>query len=304
MDRDLRLCRGVGWTRVHPRGHFWRNLGTMANQTILVTGASSGFGRCLVEAALVGGHNVVATARKPETLAGLVAEYPTSCIACELDITKPTDCAEAIATGAARFGAIDILVNNAGYGLVGALEEVSEDQLRRNFETNLFGTVNMMRAVLPGMRARRRGTIINITAIAGICNEMGFAVYGGAKFAVEGVSEAVASEVRPLGIRVMIVEPGPFRTDFIGRSMESAETKISDYDGTSGKFATILAQINGRQKGDPAKAANVILLAALSDQPPSRLVLGKYAIDKLRRKLVSVEKDLAAWEELGAATDF
>jgi len=133
---------------------------------------------------------------------------------------------------------------------------------------------------------------------------MGFAVYGGAKFAVEGVSEAVASEVRPLGIRVMIVEPGPFRTDFIGRSMESAETKISDYDGTSGKFATILAQINGRQKGDPAKAANVILLAALSDQPPSRLVLGKYAIDKLRRKLVSVEKDLAAWEELGAATDF
>lgn len=273
-------------------------------RTVLVTGASSGFGKCIVEAALAAGHRVMATARRPEGLEGVVQANEERCATFALDITDKEACNAAVAACTERFGGVDVLVNNAGFGVVGALEEIGEDQMRRNVETNLFGTINMMRAVLPGMRGRRAGTIVNITAIAGFCNEMGFSIYGGAKFAVEGVSEAVAGEVRPLGIRVMIVEPGPFRTEFIGRSMEKAQGRIEDYDATSGKFATMLAQINGRQKGDPAKAANVILRAALSDQPPMRLVLGKYAIDKVRRKLVSVEKDLAAWEELGAATDF
>jgi NAD(P)-dependent dehydrogenase (short-subunit alcohol dehydrogenase family) len=275
-----------------------------SSKTLLITGASTGFGRALAAAALAGGHRVCATARKPESLAELAAEYPQSCIVHELDITKSQHCIDAVAATISAWGRLDILINNAGYGLVGALEEFTDEQIRRNVETNFFGTINMIRAALPHMRREKSGVVVTITAIAGFCNEAGFSIYGGSKFGIEGVCEALAGEVRPLGIKVMIVEPGPFRTDFIGRSLEKVQTKIADYDATSGKFATLLGQINGRQKGDPTKAAHAILAAAQDENPPLRLVLGRYAIDKVRKKLSTVEKDVAAWETLGAATDF
>lgn len=272
-------------------------------RTWLITGCSSGFGLALARTALAAGQRVVATARNLEPLKDLLDQYDQTCLLLPLDITQRAHCVEAVRATVDRFGSLDVLVNNAGRGLVGALEEISDAQLRANMETNFFGPINMMQAALPQMRSQRCGFIINMGAIAGFYNEMGFSIYGGAKFGIEGVSEALAAEVRPLGIKVMLVVPGPFRTNFISHSMDAASAKISDYEATTGKFAGMLASISGRQKGDPIKAAQAILKAVESDSPPTRLVLGKYAIDKVRKKLAGVEKDLAAWEAVGAATD-
>lgn len=192
----------------------------------LITGSSSGFGRALAEAVLKHGVSeapakqvrLVATARKPEQLNDLVNQYPETVKAVRLDITNKTAVKAAVDATLEAFGRIDVLVNNAGYGLIGALEEVSDEQIWRNFDTNLFGAINMIRAVLPIMRQQKSGHIVNMSAIAGFSNEVGFSIYGGAKFALEGVSEALHGELAPLGIKVTIVEPGPFRTDFIGRS--------------------------------------------------------------------------------------
>jgi NAD(P)-dependent dehydrogenase (short-subunit alcohol dehydrogenase family) len=270
----------------------------------LITGSSTGFGHSLAEAVLNHGDRVLATARKPEQLDDLVSQYPDTVKAIRLDVTQPQNVREAIDAALKEFGQIDVLVSNAGYGLIGALEEVSDEQIRRNFDTNLFGAINMMRAVLPIMRQQQSGHIINMSAIAGFSNELGFSIYGGAKFALEGVSEAVYGEVRPLGIKVTIVEPGPFRTDFIGRSLDRAETSMEAYQPTVGKFLQFLDKIEGNQPGDPDKAAQVLIQIVNTENPPLRLVLGQYAYKKFRQKIESLTQELNEWEAIAANTDF
>ena len=224
----------------------------------LITGSSTGFGRTLAEAVLNQGDRLIATARKPEQLEDLIAQYPQAAIALRLDVTDKDEIKTMLEKAIAKFGRIDVLVNNAGYGLIGALEEVSDAQIQRNFDTNLFGAIDLIRAVLPVMREQKSGHVINMSAIAGFTNELGFSIYGGAKFALEGVSEALQGEVAPLGIQVTIVEPGPFRTDFIGRSLDRVQDQMEAYQGTVGKFLNFLNNIEGKQPGDPQKAAEAI----------------------------------------------
>ena len=270
----------------------------------LITGCSSGLGRALAERVLAQGHRLIATARHPETLAELVAADPDRCRAIALDVADAPQVAPVITRAAEAFGRLDVVVNNAGYGLVGAVEEYDDEQIARNFETNFFGALRVIRAALPIMRAQRRGHFVNLSAAAVIANYPGFSIYGATKWALEGVSESLAAEVRPLGLKVTIVQPGPFRTDFISRSLEHATGRIPDYDQSSGKFQRFLATMSGRQPGDPIKAADAIIAAVASENPPLRLVLGQYAIDKARRKLGSAARELDATSAAGLGTDF
>ncbi len=270
----------------------------------LITGCSSGLGLALALAALERGDHVVATARKPEALAGLAAGFPNTCRTLTLDVTDADQVKAVVAAAVETFGGLDVVVNNAGYGLVGAFEELGEEQIERNFDTNFFGALSVIRAVLPVLRAQGSGHIVNISAAAVISNYAGFSIYGATKWALEGVSESLAAELKPLGIKVTVVQPGPFRTDFISRSLERGEKPDSAYDRTSGKFISFLDSMSGRQPGDPAKAAAAILAAVDSATPPLRLVLGKYANDKVRRKLVDMAREQAAWEPVGLPTDF
>lgn len=269
-----------------------------------ITGCSSGFGRALAEHLLITGHKVFATARQPEALDLLQAQYPETCQVAALDVTDNSQIQQSLESALNAFGRIDVLVNNAGYGLIGALEEFDDQQMRANFETNFFGAINLIRAALPTFRAQQSGHIVNISAAAVISNYAGFSIYGASKWALEGATEALAAELKPLGIKVTMVQPGPFRTEFIARSLESAQSRITDYEKTSGKFAAYLKMVDGKQPGDPAKAAAAIVAAVESEAPPLRLVLGKYATDKVRKKLTATERELAAWEQVGAPTDF
>ncbi|WP_415910930.1 SDR family NAD(P)-dependent oxidoreductase [Oleiharenicola sp. Vm1] len=211
----------------------------------LITGSSSGLGRALAEAALQAGHEVVATARNPAALEPLARSE--RCQVAALDVTDPASVRAALA----QAGAVDVLVNNAGCGLVGALEECAESEIRSVFETNFFGPLALIRALLPALRARRRGHLINVSAAAAIANYPGFGAYGAAKAALEAASESLRQELRPLGIHVTIVEPGPFRTDFVRRNVAPATARIDDYDGTAGNFARLIRATDGRQPGDP-----------------------------------------------------
>ena len=269
-----------------------------ASKTWFITGCSSGFGRAIAESAIDAGHQVIATARDVRSIADL--EREGVCRVAALDVTDAANVREVL-TEAGQF---DVLVNNAGYGLIGAVEECSDEQIRGSMETNFFGPLNVIRAALPMLRAQRSGHIINISAAAAISNYAGFGIYGGAKAALELMSESLRLELAPLGIQVTLVQPGPFRTDFIARSLEKAAQHIADYDATSGRFARLLDSMSGKQPGDPAKAAKAILAIAESDAPPLRLVLGKYANDKSRRRGADLEKERAAWEHVGLATEF
>ena len=270
----------------------------------LITGCSSGLGLALATAVLARGDRVIATARDPGALADLAARYPATCRALALDVTDSAQVTAVVAEGAAAFGRLDVVVNNAGYGLVGALEELGAQQIARNFSVNLFGALDVIRAALPFLRAQGSGHLVNISAAAAIANYPGFSMYGATKRALEGVSESLAAELKPLGINVTIVQPGPFRTAFVSRSLERAEQHIAAYDRTSGKFLRLLETMHGRQPGDPAKAAEAIIAAVASDTPPLRLVLGKYAHDKTRRTVADAEKERAAWEHVGLPTEF
>ncbi len=270
----------------------------------LITGCSSGFGAALAAAVLARGERVVATARNADALCEFAAQFPDSCRALALDVTDASQVKRVVAQAVEEFGRLDVVVNNAGYGLVGAFEELGTEQIVRNFDTNFFGALEVIRAALPILRAQGSGHIVNISAAAVISNYAGFSIYGATKWALEGVSESLAAELKPLGIKVTMVQPGPFRTDFIARSLERAESHIADYDRTSGKFARLLETMSGKQPGDPAKAAEAIIAAVESDTPPLRLILGKYANDKTRRKLADAERERAAWESVGAPTDF
>ena len=270
----------------------------------LITGCSSGFGAALAAAVLARGQRVVATARNTDALAELSTQFPDTCRAIVLDVTDAAQVKTVVAQATEAFGRLDVIVNNAGYGLVGAFEELSAEQITRNFDTNFFGATEVIRAALPVLRAQGSGHIVNISAAAVISNYAGFSIYGAAKWALEGLSESLAAELRPLGIKVTIVQPGPFRTDFIARSLERAGTHIADYDRTSGKFSRFLETMADKQPGDPARAAEAIIAAVESETPPLRLVLGKYANDKTRKKFADAERERAAWEHVGLATDF
>ncbi|MFO1461100.1 MAG: SDR family NAD(P)-dependent oxidoreductase [Verrucomicrobiota bacterium] len=270
----------------------------------LITGGSSGFGRSLVLAALAAGDPVVATARNPDSLAGLEAASAGAMRILTLDVTRPDQVRSVVSEAAASWGRLDVVVNNAGYGLVGALEEYGDDQIERNLSTNLLGPVNLIRAVLPTLRAQRSGHIINLSAAAAISNYPGFSIYGGAKAALESITESLRLELAPLGIRVTLVEPGPFRTEFIARSLDRGASRISDYDGSSGRFLGFLQKVDGKQPGDPDRAAAAMVRMVHGDRVPLRLVLGKYAIDKTRKMLAAREAELKEWEAIGTATDF
>ena len=270
-----------------------------------ITGASTGFGRSLTVQALDSGAQVVATARKPEALEDLTAEYPDTLRVFALDVTDGAQVKAAVASALEAFGGrLDVVVNNAGYGLMGALEECDEAQIQRNLATNFLGPLAVMRAVLPTLRAQRSGHIVNMSAVAAFSNHPGFSIYGGAKAALDAASDALRDEVKPLGIKITSVIPGPFRTDFIGRSMEDATQHIADYDPTSGKFAAYLHKIDGSQPGDPDAAARAIVQMVADGKAPTRLFLGKYALDTARRKMTAIERELTEWEAVSLATEF
>ncbi len=277
---------------------------TPSSRVWLITGCSRGLGRALASHVLSRGHRVIATARDPAALEELTAQHPDTCRALALDVTEPLQVKAAVAAAVNAFGRLDVVVNNAGFGLVGAYEELGEEQIARNFSTNFFGALEVIRAALPVLRAQGSGHFVNISAAAVIANYAGFSIYGATKWALEGVSESLAAELKPLGIKVTIVQPGPFRTGFIGESLERGGSHISDYDRTSGKFLRWLETMEGKQPGDPDKAAAAILAAGESDAPPLRLVLGKYANDKVRKRLADGDKERIAWEPVAQPTDF
>ena len=272
-------------------------------KTLLITGASTGFGRSIAKESLARGHRVVLAVRSPESVADLIEGHAGQAAAIQFDLTNPDDPAKAVAETISRYGQLDVLVNNAGYGLLAALEETTDEQIQRNLETNFTGPLRLIRAALPEMRDRKSGRIVNISAIAAYANHAGFSVYGGAKAALDAASEAIAEEVAPHGIKFTLVVPGPFRTDFISRSLENS-TGLPEYAGTVGKFASILQKINGRQPGDPAKAAKVICDVIASEDPPMRLTIGAYACDRFGKKLASLRGELDRWQSTGLPTDF
>jgi len=267
-----------------------------------ITGCSSGFGRAIVEAVLAAGERVVATARNPAGIADL--ERAGSCVVMTLDVTDAAAIARVLNDAARVFGRLDVVVNNAGYGLLGAIEECSDEQIRRNVETNFFGPLNVIRAALPIMRAQQRGHIVNISAAAAIANYAGFGMYGGAKAALELVSESLRAETHAFGINVTLVEPGPFRTGFIASGLETASAPIEAYDGTVRRFGRLLASIDGKQPGDPARAAAAIVAMVRNGEAPMRFPLGKYAVKKLRDKAAALVREADKWEALAAGTDF
>jgi NAD(P)-dependent dehydrogenase (short-subunit alcohol dehydrogenase family) len=273
-------------------------------KTFFITGASSGFGRALADAALADGHRVVGTLRNQVALETFNALHAERAIGKLLDVTEATAIERVVAEVEAQVGPIDVLVNNAGYGHEGILEESTLDELRQQFEVNVFGAVAMIQAVLPYMRQRRRGHIINVTSMGGIITMPGLSLYHGSKFALEGISESLAKEVKGLGIAVTAVEPGAFRTDWAGRSMVRAERTIADYDTVFDPIRERRRNINGNQPGDPAKAAQAMLKLVASDNPPMHLPLGNDAVQMIRDKLVSIESEIAAWEAISRGTDF
>ena len=273
-------------------------------KTWLITGCSSGFGKVLAEAVLARGDRLVATARDTEILRGLVDRYPGMARAAVLDVTQAGSAAAAVALAEEAFGGLDILVNNAGFGLVGAIEEAAPNEYRPMFETNVFGLIETTRAALPALRKRTGARIVNFSSGAGIASAAGYGYYNATKFAVEGLSEALAQELAPLGLAVIIVEPGPFRTEFLGRSISTAKTEIDAYAETSGKLRHYRDTNNGRQAGDPDKAVAVILKAVDAATPPLHLPLGPVAHAIAEKKLASFRMDLDAWRDVAIATDF
>jgi NAD(P)-dependent dehydrogenase (short-subunit alcohol dehydrogenase family) len=274
------------------------------SRTWLITGASTGFGRILAEELLKSGNRVVATARKVEQVADLEAQYPETAKALPLDVTDVAQIATTTQAAIAHFGGIDVLVNNAGFGVTGAVEEVAEGEYGPVFATNVFGLVNVTKALLPHLRERKAGHILNISSIGGLLGLPGWGYYNATKFAVEGLSEALAVEVAPLGIHVTIVEPGPFRTDFLGRSGVVAKQRIADYNETAGKTRAYRDDQTGKQPGDPVRAVHAMMQVVDSPNPPLHLLLGSNALERFRGKLDRWQKEIAAWESVTVGTDF
>lgn len=268
----------------------------------LITGANSGFGSAMVQAAVAGGDVVVAATRRPSSMDAMVTAHPDQVDAVALDVTDMARIDEVVADAVARHGRIDVLVNNAGRTHVGALEETSDAELRSLFEVHVFGPAALTRSVLPHMRARRSGAIVQISSMGGRVSAPGFAAYSATKFALEGMSEALAAEAGPLGITVLVVEPGSFRTGLFGAG--SSSDQLADYADTVGATRTMIQTSNGTQPGDPAKAAAAILAALNAERTPLHLPLGADAVDAVLNHLDTVQDEVTTWTDVTRNTGF
>jgi NAD(P)-dependent dehydrogenase (short-subunit alcohol dehydrogenase family) len=275
----------------------------MTAKTWFITGASSGFGRAFAEHAVARGHNVVATARQIAALQDIAAAAPDRVLALALDVTQGPEAQAAIDAAIGRFGRIDVLINNAGYGVVGAFEETSESELRAIMETNFFGAMNVTRAALPILRAQKSGAIVNISSLGGQLSFAGFSAYSATKFAIEGISEALAQEMAPFGVKVLIVEPGQFRTNLASASMRHMPV-IDAYRDIVGGTREFAHTMHGTQDGDPRKAGAAIETALDAPNTPLRLQLGADAVDAVKAHSETLLRDLAAWEGLARNTAF
>ncbi|MGF1938048.1 MAG: oxidoreductase [Nostoc sp. ChiQUE02] len=269
-----------------------------------ITGTSSGLGRALAETVLERGETVVLTARNPQQIEDLAASFPDRTLALQLDVTKPEEVREAVKQAIANFGRIDVLVNNAGCKVGGVVEEISDEEVRYQFETNFFGVVETLRAVLPHMRKQRSGHILNISSTACFMAEPTGGFYGSSKLALEGISGSLAFEVAPFGIKVTAVEPGSFKTDFIKRSFVANDSQIDDYKELVNKSRQDMLDDHGKQPGDPKKAALAMIQVVDSDNPPQRLALGADAVEIIDYALEFMKGDLDAWREVSVNTAF
>ena len=277
---------------------------TQSGKIFLITGVTSGLGRAFAEGALAAGHRVVGTARSRAAAADFEAVAPGRAHAVLLDVTDFDAIPAAVAQAERDVGPIDVLVNNAGYGHEGVLEESPLADLQRQFDANVYGAVAMIKAVLPGMRARRSGHIVNVTSMGGFITMPGITYYCGSKFALEGISEALAKEVKALGVRVTALAPGQFRTDWAGRSMVRTPRSLPDYDGVMDPIRAARQAKSGNQPGDPARAAQALLRLVAAEDPPVRLYLGADALTLVRDKLEAMTAEIAAWEDVSRSTDF
>ncbi|MFL9884065.1 oxidoreductase [Paraburkholderia agricolaris] len=274
-----------------------------SGKTLLITGVSSGFGRALAGEALAAGHKVVGTVRSAQAKHDFEALSANAAFGRVLDVTDFDAVGGIVAEIEATVGPVDVLVNNAGYGHEGIMEESPLSEMRRQFDVNVFGAVAMMKAVLPFMRERRRGHILNITSMGGYITMPGITYYCGSKFALEGISEALGKEVKPFGIAVTAVAPGSFRTDWAGRSMTRTARSIADYDAIFDPIRTAREEKSGKQLGDPQKAARAMLAAIAVDCPPTHLLLGSDALGLVRGKLSALENEIRDWESVTVSTD-
>ena len=267
------------------------------SKVYFITGCSTGFGRNLAMEALQQGNQVAVTARNTDDVQDIVTQFPDKAVAIKLDVTNAQEVAAAVKQAQEKFGRIDVLVNNAGIGYFGAIEESEEVEYRRMFEINFFGLAAVTNAVLPFMRAQRSGHIVNISSIGGMVAFPGVGFYNATKFAVTGYSESLAKELAPLGIKVTVVAPSGFRTDWAGRSANNTKTVIADYAATAHTNQNTIRGYSGNQPGDPARAAKAIIKAVESDTPPVRLLLGNGALKGARNKIAEMQQDIDTWEE-------
>jgi NAD(P)-dependent dehydrogenase (short-subunit alcohol dehydrogenase family) len=272
-------------------------------QVWFITGASTGFGKSLALAVLARHGRVVATARNPAKIDAAIANSDRA-VCLPLDVTDTAQCESAIEGAVAAYGRIDVLVNNAGFGLMGAVEEVSDAEARAVFDANVFGLLKVLRAGLPVMRKAKSGHVVNIGSVGGLLARAGTGIYAATKFALEGISEGLYHELKPLGIKVTVVEPGPFRTDFAGRSLNTAAAEIDDYAQTAGAWRTELRGKHGTQQGDPDKAADAIIDVINDAEPPLHFVLGGPAIERAEEKLHNILGEIDRWRAISTATDF
>ena len=270
----------------------------------LITGCSTGFGRALAQEVLAKGYNAAVAARNTDDVKDIINAYPDTALAVRLDVTVSAEIAAAVESTVKRFGQIDVLVNNAGIGYFAAIEESEDEQVRRMFEINVFGLAKMTQAVLPVMRKQRSGHILNISSIGGLRSFPGVGFYNATKFAVDGFSEALSKETAPLGIKVTIIAPSGFRTDWAGRSAKDTTIKIDDYATTAGKNSEDIRGYSGNQPGDPVRAAKAMISVTESDNPPLRLLLGVAALKGARAKVEELIHDFDTWAEVTEGADF
>lgn len=275
----------------------------MSTKTIFITGVSSGFGAALAAEALSAGHRVIGTVRNEASRQAFLAANAGEAFAVTLDVTDTDAIPDVVAEAESRFGPVDVLVNNAGYGHEGIFEESPLEEMRRQFEVNVFGAVAVTKAFVPRFRERRRGHIVNITSMGGYITMPGIAYYCGSKFALEGVSEVLGKELRSFGVYVTAVAPGSFRTDWAGRSMRRTPRAIADYDALFDPIRRAREEVSGKQLGDPRKAAKAILAITQVPEPPAHLLLGSDALSLVRAKLAALAADIDTWEALSRSTD-